>query len=91
MAVTLRLARRGATHRPFYHLVAADSRCRRDGRYLEQIGVFDPIGNKSLAIDEEKARKWLSRGAQASKTVHKLLKRAGIQVKATQTPAAGET
>ena len=78
MAVTLRLARRGTTHRPYYHLVAADKRKRRDGRYLEQIGVYDPLGATSLAIDEEKAKKWIARGAQISKTARQLLKRAGV-------------
>jgi len=78
MAVTLRLARRGTTHRPYYHIVAADSRCRRDGRYLEQIGRYDPLGDTALTVDEEKAKKWLSVGAQQSATVRKLLRRAGV-------------
>ncbi len=78
MAVTLRLARRGATHRPFYHIVAADQRFRRDGRYLEQVGRYDPMGETMLEIDEEKAKKWLACGAQTSATVKKLLKRAGV-------------
>ncbi len=78
MAVTLRLARRGTTHRPFYHLVATDKRNRRDGRFLEQVGMYDPLGATSLAVNEEKVQKWLSRGAQVSKTVRKLLKRAGV-------------
>ena len=78
MAVTLRMARRGTTHRPFYHIVATDSRNRRDGRYLEQIGTYDPLGETSLNLDEAKAKKWLSVGAQQSPTVKKLLKRAGI-------------
>ncbi|MEZ4270377.1 MAG: 30S ribosomal protein S16 [Myxococcota bacterium] len=81
MAVKLRLTRRGSTHRPFYHIVAADSRCRRDGRYLEQIGIYDPMGDTQLAIDEDKAKRWLSCGAQQSPTVKKLLKRAGISAR----------
>ena len=76
--VTIRMARRGTTHRPFYHIVAADSRSPRDGSYLEQIGVYDPLGDTQLAVDEEKAKKWLSVGAQQSKTVRKLFKRAGV-------------
>lgn len=79
MAVTLRLARRGTTHRPYYHIVAADSRHRRDGRYLEQIGRYDPLAAQDLAIDVEKAKKWLSVGAQQSPTVKKLLRRAGVE------------
>ena len=78
MAVTLRLARRGTTHRPYYHIVATDSRNRRDGRYLDQIGTYDPLGETSLNLDEDKAKKWLSVGAQQSPTVRKLFKRAGI-------------
>ena len=78
MAVILRMARRGTTHRPYYHIVAADSRAARDGRYLEQIGRYDPLGETSLEIDAEKARKWLARGAQQSPTVSRLLRRAGV-------------
>ena len=78
MAVTLRMTRRGTKHRPFYHIVAADSRRARDGRYLEQIGLYNPLGETELAIDEEKAKKWLAVGATTSDTVAKLLKRAGI-------------
>lgn len=78
MAVILRLARRGTTHRPFYHIVAADSRMPRDGRYLEQIGRYDPVRKTELFVDQDKAKKWLSNGAQQSPTVKKLLKRSGI-------------
>ena len=79
MAVTLRLTRRGTTHRPFYHIVAADSRMPRDGRFLERVGVYDPLGETHLAVDAEKAKKWISRGAIQSKTVRKLLRRAGVE------------
>ena len=78
MAVSIRMARRGGKRRPFYHIVAADKRKPRDGRYLEQIGFYDPRGDTQLALDEEKAKKWLSAGAQPSATVKKLFKRAGI-------------
>ena len=78
MAVTIRLARRGKTHRPFYHIVAADSRAKRDGRYLERIGVYDPLGDTQVAVDEDKAKKWLSCGAQQTPAVKRLLKRAGV-------------
>lgn len=79
MAVTLRMARRGSKRRPFYHIVAADRRRPRDGRYLEQIGFYDPRGDTRLTIDEDKAKKWLAVGANPSPTVKKLLLRAGIK------------
>jgi small subunit ribosomal protein S16 len=72
------MARRGGKRRPFYHIVAADKRKPRDGRYLEHIGSYDPRGDTQLAVDEEKAKKWLNTGAQPSPTVKKLFKRAGI-------------
>ena len=78
MAVTIRLARRGQTHRPFFHIVAADSRFSRDGRYLEKIGTYNPMGPTELKVDEEKAKKWLNYGAEQSATVKKLLRRAGV-------------
>ena len=78
MAVTIRLARRGQTHRPFYHIVAADSRFARDGRYLEKLGTYNPMGPTELKIDEEKAKKWLACGATQSETCKKLLRRAGV-------------
>ena len=77
MAVSIRLARRGQTHRPFYHIVAADSRCRRDGRFLDKIGTFNPVGNKEVKIDVEKAKKWLREGATVSGAAKSLLKQAG--------------
>lgn len=79
MAVTLRMSRHGTKKRPFYHIVAADSRDKRDGRFLEQVGLYDPLGDTQLAVDEEKVRKWLSVGAEQSATVKKLLRRAGIK------------
>ena len=79
MAVTLRMARRGSKKRPFYHIVAADGRSPRDGRYIEQIGFYDPRGDKRLAVDEEKAKRWLALGARPTDTVRELFKRAGIQ------------
>ena len=89
MAVVIRLARRGNTHRPFYHIVATDSRNRRDGRFLEQIGRYDPSGSKELHVDQEKAQKWLSVGAQQSDTVKALFKRAGV-TGAAPAPASAE-
>lgn len=86
MAVILRLTRKGSKHRPFYHLVAIDSRKKRSGMFLEQLGVYDPLGETHLAIDEEGAQRWIKLGAQTSDTVKKLLKRARAQA-AAGTPA----
>lgn len=77
--VTIRLARAGAKKRPFYHLVVTDSRNRRDGRYLERLGFFNPIANEreeSLRVDLERARHWIAQGAQPSERVEQLLKQA---------------
>ncbi len=78
MAVSIRLSRHGQTHRPFYHIVAADSRMRRDGRYLEKLGTYNPMGNKELNVDADKARKWIATGAEMSGAVRSLLKQAGV-------------
>jgi small subunit ribosomal protein S16 len=75
--VTIRLARTGAKKRPFYHIVVADSRKPRDGRYIERIGFFNPIatgGEERLRIDQERVNHWVSQGAQASDRVSQLLK-----------------
>jgi len=69
----------GAKKAPFYRIVVADSRSPRDGKFIEQVGYYDPTKNPSeFKIDEEVAKKWLSTGAQPSDTVRKLLKIAGI-------------
>ena len=79
MAVKLRLKRMGRKKAPFYRIVVADSRSPRDGKFIEQVGYYDPTKNPSeFKIDEEVAKKWLSTGAQPSDTVRKLLKIAGI-------------
>lgn len=78
MAVALRMQRHGAKRRPFYHIVATDSRNPRDGRYLDQVGIYDPRGDKTLALNEEKVQLWASRGAKPSATVKRLIARAGI-------------
>ena len=75
--VTIRLARGGAKKRPFYHVVVTDSRNRRDGRYIERIGFFNPVAageEVRLKIDAERAQYWVSQGAKASDRVAKLLK-----------------
>lgn len=75
--VTIRLARGGAKKRPFYHVVVTDSRSRRDGRYIERVGFFNPVatGNEvRLNLNNERISHWLSKGAQASERVTKLVK-----------------
>ncbi len=79
MAVILRMARHGTKKRPFYHIVAADSRHKRDGRFLEQLGVYNPLAETQLKLDMVKAQKWLDAGAQTSPVVKQLLKRAGAE------------
>ena len=75
--VTIRLARGGAKKRPFFHVVVTDSRNRRDGRYIERIGFFNPVAvgeEVRLKINAERAQQWVSKGARASDRVAKLLK-----------------
>jgi small subunit ribosomal protein S16 len=80
MAVKMRLKRMGQKKAPFYRVVVADSRSPRDGRFIEEVGYYDPNQNPSVVkIDEEKAKKWLATGAQPTETVAKLLKVAGIE------------
>ncbi len=75
MAVKIRLRRMGAKKAPFYRIVVADSRFPRDGRFIEEIGYYDPTKNPSIfKIDAEKAQKWIANGAQPTDTVKKLMK-----------------
>jgi len=75
MALKLRLARYGTHKKPFYRLVAADSAARRDGRFLEQIGTYDPLANPPrVALNRERIKYWQGVGAVASDTVHTILK-----------------
>ncbi|HOQ76241.1 MAG TPA: 30S ribosomal protein S16 [Thermoclostridium sp.] len=77
--VKIRLKRIGAKKKPFYRIVVADSRSPRDGKFIEQIGTYNPLTNPSeIKVDVEKAKKWLSTGAQPTETVKKLLKIAGV-------------
>jgi small subunit ribosomal protein S16 len=79
MAVKLRLKRMGAKKRPFYRIVAADSRSPRDGRSIETVGTYNPISEPAeIKIDKEKALKWLQNGAEPTGTVRDLLKKEGI-------------
>jgi small subunit ribosomal protein S16 len=80
MAVKIRLRRMGKKKAPFYRIVVADSRDKRDGRFIEEIGTYDPNQEPSAyQINEEAAKKWLSVGAQPTDVVAKLLKLAGIE------------
>lgn len=79
MAVKIRLRRMGAKKAPFYRVVVADSRSPRDGKFIEEIGYYNPITEPAeIKIDAEKAKKWLGTGAQPSDTVRSLLKKSGI-------------
>ena len=79
MAVKMRLRRMGQKKAPFYRIVVADSRSPRDGKFIEEIGTYDPTREPSvIKFDEEAAKKWLATGAQPPETVGKLLKAAGI-------------
>jgi small subunit ribosomal protein S16 len=81
--VVIRLARGGAKKRPFYNLVVADSRARRDGRFIERIGFYNPLaaGNEpGLRVAADRVSYWQQQGAQASLTVARLLKQAAAQV-----------
>lgn len=80
MAVKIRLKRMGKKKAPFYRIVVADSRSPRDGRFIEEIGTYDPSAEPSvIKVDEDLAKKWLSTGAQPTDTVAKLFKHAGIE------------
>lgn len=82
MATKIRLRRMGAKKNPFYRLVVADSSSPRDGRFIEEIGYYDPTKQPAVVnIDEEKAMKWLASGAQPSDTAKSLLRKAGILAK----------
>ena len=79
MAVKISLRRMGAKKAPFYRVVVADSRYPRDGRFIEEIGYYDPMKNPAdIKIDAEKAQKWLNNGAQPTDTVKALLKKSDI-------------
>ena len=79
MAVKIRLRRMGAKKSPFYRVVVADSRYPRDGRFIEEIGTYNPMTNPaSISIDAEKAKKLMATGAQPTDSVKSLLKRSGI-------------
>lgn len=77
MAVAIRLRREGAKNRPFYRIVVADSRARRDGRFIEMLGTYDPLEKgDNYSIDLEKAESWVKNGAQPSETVASIIRKA---------------
>jgi len=79
MAVKIRLTRMGSNKKPFYRVVVADSRAPRDGKYIEQIGYYNPmVEENQVKLDTEKAQKWLSTGAQPTETVKALFKKNGV-------------
>ena len=80
MAVKIRLRRMGQKKAPFYRIIVADSRSPRDGRFIEEIGTYDPSRDPSVyKVNEELAKKWLANGAQPTETVSKIFKMAGIE------------
>jgi small subunit ribosomal protein S16 len=79
MAVSMRLARRGAKKSPYYRIMVSDSRAPRDGRFIETVGLYNPQTDPStIELDETKVREWLAKGAQPSDSVRALLKVKGI-------------
>ncbi|MBQ9011948.1 MAG: 30S ribosomal protein S16 [Bacilli bacterium] len=82
MAVKLRLMRMGAKKKPFYRIVAADSRTKRDGKYIELVGTYNPVANPAeIKVNEEVALKWLSVGAIPTDTVKSLFNKTGVNEK----------
>ena len=79
MAVKIRLRRMGAKKNPFYRIVVADSRYPRDGRFIEEIGTYDPLKTPAdVKIDADKAKQWIANGAQPTDTVKDILKKSGV-------------
>ena len=83
MSVKIRLTRVGTKKKPYYRIVAMDSRKQRDGAYLENLGVYHPLNNEDQQVEvkEERVREWLLKGARPSHTVKILLNKQGIQIK----------
>lgn len=91
MAVKLRLKRGGSKQKPVYRIVASDSRSPRDGRFIETIGMYNPIPKEyELTVDEEKALYWLGNGAEPTDTVRSLLSKKGIMKKYAESKKAGK-
>ncbi len=91
MAVKIRLKRVGAKKSPTYRLVVADSRSPRDGRFIEEIGYYDPTSQPAvIKVEEDKARAWMAKGAQPSETVKSLFAKVGLKAKGAPAAEAGE-
>ncbi len=76
MSVTIRMSRHGAKKKPFYRIVVSDQRFPRDGRYIEQVGTYDPrLNNGTIKLDREKIDAWIKKGAKPSQTVSELIKK----------------
>ena len=91
MAVKLRLKRMGSKQKPFYRIVAADSRSPRDGRFIETVGTYNPIVKENnVTVDEEKVAKWINNGAQPTDTVKSLLSKNGVWSKIKNTKKEGK-
>ena len=91
MAVKLRLKRMGSRQKPFYRIVAADSKFPRDGRFIDTVGTYDPINNqKQVSVDAEKALYWLSKGAIPTDTVRNILSKEGIMKKHAESKKSGK-
>ena len=89
MATRIRLRRMGAKKAPFYRIVVADSRYPRDGRFIEEIGYYDPTKHPTVVnIDEERARYWIGTGAKPSDTVKALMQRTGVITKGAEKPVS---
>ncbi|MBR2025028.1 MAG: 30S ribosomal protein S16 [Clostridia bacterium] len=79
MAVKIRLRRMGAKKAPFYRVIVADERAPRDGKFIDEIGYYNPLTNPAeIKIDADKAQKWIDNGAQPTETVKSILKKSGI-------------
>lgn len=79
MAVKIRLRRIGAKKAPFYRVVVADSRSPRDGRFIEELGIYDPTSEPTtFRVDQDKVKQWMANGAQPTETVRVLLKKSGV-------------
>ncbi len=89
MAVKIRLKRMGAKKAPYYRIVVADSRAKRDGRFIEQVGTYDPTKNPTvITVKEEAILSWLEKGAQPSDTVRSILSKEGIMKKFAEQKSA---
>lgn len=79
MSVKIRLKRMGAKKKPFYRIVVADSRCPRDGKFIEEIGYYNPlVEEKTVKVDSEKVKQWIKNGAKPTDTVDRLFKNNGV-------------